>query len=314
MKLSFVIPCYRSEKTIRGVVDEIISTVAERGDDYEIIMVSDSSPDNVYHVIEEMCGENPRLKGVELAKNFGQEAATMAGYSKCTGDIIVSVDDDGQMPVNETYKLIDKLNEGYDIVYGTYAHKMDSWFRNFGSRVNDRMAEWLINKPKDVKITSFFCVKKFIVDEMLRYDRAFPYIVGLVFRSTQSVGNVPVTHRARKVGKSGYTLSKLIGLWMNGFTSFSIKPLRISTFLGCFTAVVGFIIGIIMVIQKLIDPSIAAGYTSLIAALLFIGGLIMIMLGLIGEYIGRIFISINNSPQFVVRKTTNFDENKQNAR
>lgn len=308
MRISFVIPCYRSEKTIEAVVKEIIDTVSLRDDDYEIIMVSDNSPDNVYSVIKRMCAENPKLKGAELAKNFGQHAALMAGYSMCDGDIVVSLDDDGQIPVDEVYSLIDKMNEGYDVVYGTYAEKQHSPFRNWGSRLNDKMAEALIGKPKNIRITSYYAAKGYVIKEMLNYDKAYPYVMGLVLRTTNRIGNVPVKHRKRQEGESGYTLKKLISLWMNGFTAFSVKPLRIATVLGVVCAFIGFVFGAYTVINKLVNPDVLMGYSSIMAVLLFIGGMIMLMLGLIGEYIGRMYISMNNSPQYVVRDTINMNK------
>ena len=308
MKLSFVIPCYRSEHTIRDVVNEVRAAICPE-DDYEIIMISDHSPDNVFEVIKDLCREDPKLKGAQLSRNFGQHCALMAAYSMCTGDIIVTIDDDGQIPVDETYSLVNKINEGYDVVYGYYRNKKDSFFRKIGSKVNNKMAESMIGKPKNLIVTSFFAAKKYIIDEMLNYKNAYPYIWGLVFRTTQNIGNVPVTHRKREDGKSGYTLTKLISLWMNGFTAFSIKPLRVASILGILTAFIGFGFGIFTIINKIINPEIAVGYSSLMAVLLFIGGMLMIMLGLIGEYIGRIYISINNSPQYVISETVNVSRN-----
>lgn len=308
MKISFVIPCYKSEKTIEKVVKEIISVVNSKNDDYEIVMVSDSSPDGVYKVIRNLCEMNNKLKGIEFSKNFGQHSALMAAYSLCTGDVIVSVDDDGQIPIDETYLLIDKLSEGYDVVYAKYAEKKYNIFRRLGSKINSWMMEWLINKPRTISVTSFFVAKKYIIDEILKYKNSYPFVMGLVFRTTNRIANVIVNHRNREEGKSGYTFKKLISLWMNGFTAFSVKPLRIATIVGCICALIGFIVGIVMVVRKIIDPSIAAGYTSLIAVTLFIGGLLMLMLGLIGEYIGRIYISINNSPQYVIRDKINFND------
>lgn len=308
MKLSFVIPCYGSEHTIRDVVNEVRAAICPE-DDYEIVMISDHSPDNVFEVIKDLCREDPKLKGAQLSRNFGQHCALMAAYSMCTGDIIVTIDDDGQIPVDETYSLVNKINEGYDVVYGYYRDKKDSFFRKIGSKVNNKMAESMIGKPKNLIVTSFFAAKKYIIDEMLNYKNAYPYIWGLVFRTTQNIGNVPVTHRKREDGKSGYTLTKLISLWMNGFTAFSIKPLRVASILGALTAFIGFGFGIFTIINKIIHPEIAVGYSSLMAVLLFIGGMLMIMLGLIGEYIGRIYISINNSPQYVISETVNVSRN-----
>ena len=305
MKLSFVIPCYRSEHTLKNVVDEIIATVTEHGDDYEIIMVSDCSPDRVYDIIKDMCNENPKLKGVELARNFGQHSALMAGYSFCTGDVIVSVDDDGQIPVDQTYLLVEKLSEGFDVVYAKYEEKHYSFFRKLGSKINSLMMENLINKPRRLSVTSFFVMRKYVVDEILKYTNSYPFIMGLVFRTTNKITNVSVNHRDRQEGRSGYTLKKLVSLWLNGFTAFSVKPLRVATFLGMFCATIGFIFTIVTIIRKLVRPDVPMGYSSLMSVLLFVGGLLMVILGLIGEYIGRIYISINNSPQYVIREEIN---------
>ncbi len=305
MKLSFVIPCYRSENTIETVVQEIRETVATRpGTDYEIVLVNDCSPDNVWQVIKKLASEDNHIKGICLAKNFGQHSALMAGYGQATGDYIISLDDDGQTPASESFKLVDKLDESYDVVYGYYKHSRQHLFRRFGTWVNKKMAEAIIGQPKTLRTTSFFIMRKFIVDEIVRYPNPFAYISGLVFRATKSLGNVEVQHRRRLEGESGYTLAGLIGLWINGFTAFSVKPLRAATFIGVICALVGFLAGLYVVYQKFLNPEIPVGYTSMLATLLFVGGMIMLLLGLIGEYVGRIYISINQSPQYVVRERT----------
>lgn len=311
-KISFVIPCYRSEGTIRKVVDEIRDTVnAHNGavsnsttDDYEIVLVNDCSPDGVWNEIKTLATEDPNIKGICLAKNFGQHSALMAGYANATGDYIVSLDDDGQTPACETYKLVEKLEEGFDVVYGYYNHAAQHLFRRLGSWTNKKMAEAIIGQPKTLNTTSFFIMRKFIADEIVRYPHPFPYISGLVFRATKNLGNVYVGHRKRLEGKSGYTLSGLISLWVNGFTAFSVKPLRAATFIGILCALVGFVAGLFVVYEKFMNPQVPIGYTSLLATLLFVGGMIMLLLGLIGEYVGRIYISINQSPQYVIRERT----------
>lgn len=305
MKLSFVIPCYRSENTIETVVQEIRETVATRpGTDYEIVLVNDCSPDGVWQVIKKLASEDNHIKGICLAKNFGQHSALMAGYGQASGDYIISLDDDGQTPASESFKLVDKLEEGYDVVYGYYKHSRQHLFRRFGTWVNKKMAEAIIGQPKTLRTTSFFIMRKFIVDEIVRYPNPFAYISGLVFRATKNLGNVEVQHRRRLEGESGYTIAGLIGLWINGFTAFSVKPLRAATFIGVICALVGFIAGLYVVYQKFLNPEIPVGYTSMLATLLFVGGMIMLLLGLIGEYVGRIYISINQSPQYVVRERT----------
>ena len=305
MKLSFVIPCYRSENTIETVVQEICDTVATRTrTDYEIVLVNDCSPDGVWLVIKRLAANDNHIKGICLAKNFGQHCALMAGYGQATGDYVISLDDDGQTPASESFKLVDKLEEGFDVVYGYYEHSAQHLFRRFGTWVNKKMAEAIIGQPKTLRTTSFFIMRKFIVEEIVRYPHPFAYISGLVFRATKNLGNVEVQHRRRIEGESGYTIAGLIGLWINGFTAFSVKPLRAATFIGLLCALVGFVAGLYVVYQKFLNPEIPVGYTSMLATLLFVGGMIMFLLGLIGEYVGRIYISINQSPQYVVRERT----------
>ena len=307
-KLSFVIPCYGSETTIEIVVNEIRETLKQRPEyDYEIILVNDCSPDRVWPRIRALALADSHITGIDLAKNFGQHAALMAGYRHCTGDLIISLDDDGQTPACELFTLVDKMKEGWDVVYASYAHKMHSGFRNFGTWMNERMTESLIGKPKGLRVTSYFIMRRFIADEILRYENAYPYIEGLIFRATRNIANVPVTHHERMVGESGYTFSKLLALWFNGFTAFSVKPLRIATFCGSACACIGFLYGIYVVIRKLVDSSIEMAWSSIIASIFFLGGLILIMLGMIGEYIGRIYISINNAPQYTIRQVVTAD-------
>ena len=303
-KLSFVIPCYNSEHTIELVVDEIKTTVLSKQDcyTYEIVLVDDNSPDNVWQTIKKLCASDNKIKGINLAKNFGQHSALMAGYASIEGDYIITIDDDGQTPASEVFKLVDKIDEGFDVVYGYYEERKDNGFRKLGTVLNNAMSEILIEKPKNIKLTSYFIAKKFIISEIIKYTNPYPYIWGLVIRTTRNIANVTITHRQRDEGKSGYTFIKLVSLWVNGFTSFSVKPLRISTFVGFLCAVVGFIGGLVIIVMKLLYPPISAGYSSMMAALLFIGGMIMIMLGLIGEYIGRIYICINVSPQYVIKE------------
>ncbi len=312
IRVSLVIPCYNSSLSIGNVVDEIKKEISRRyGYEYEIILVNDFSTDQTKEIIKGLSKADNNIKGINLAKNFGQHAALMAGYAVSTGEVVVSMDDDGQTPACELFSLIDKLNEGYDVVYASYEDKKHDSLRNLGSRLNTLMAELLINKPKEIQVTSYFAMKRFIVDEILHYRNAYPYVLGLVFRATKNISNVPVIHRERSYGKSNYNLKKLISLWLNGFTSFSVKPLRIATAIGLLCAFLGFIFAVYTIIHKIMNPNTLAGYSSIMSVQLFLGGIILMVLGLIGEYIGRIYISINNSPQYVVRETYNID-NKVN--
>ena len=305
-KISFVIPCYRSENTLPHVVAEIDEKMQSlREYEYDIFLVNDCSPDGTLEVIRKLCGEHDNIKGIDLARNFGQHSALMAGLRHSDGDYVVCLDDDGQTPANEVDKLLEKLEEGYDAVYAKYDRKQHSAFRNFGSRVNELMTRIMLGKPAKLYVSSYFAVKRFVVEDMIRYENSYPYVIGLVLRSTGNITNVSVNHRERESGTSGYTVKKLMGLWLNGFTAFSVKPLRIATCIGAFSAVLGFLYGIYTIVKRLINPDVPMGFSSTMAAIVFFGGMIMLMLGLIGEYIGRIYISLNNSPQYVIREKIN---------
>lgn len=305
--VSFVIPCYRSEATLPGVVKEIRETM-EKLDDYayEVVLVNDCSPDNTFECIRKLCQENDNITGIDLAKNFGQHSALMAGFHSIKGDIIVCLDDDGQTPASEVNKLLLGIEEGADVVYAKYNHKHHSGFRNWGSRVNELMTRVMLGKPKHLYLSSYFAARRFVVDEMIRYEYAYPYVIGLVLRTTKKIINVEVEHRDRQAGTSGYTLGKLLGLWFNGFTAFSVKPLRIATVSGAVCAFIGFLYGIYTIIKKIFinPPGLVTGFSALMSVLVFIGGMLMLMMGLVGEYMGRMYISMNNSPQFVIREMT----------
>ena len=269
---------------------------------YEIILVNDCSPDHTWKTISELCERYENITGIDFARNFGQHAALMAGLRCANGDMVVCLDDDGQTPADEVGKLLEKLEEGYDAVYAKYEHKQHSAFRNLGSKVNELMTRVMLEKPAELYISSYFAVKRFVVEDMIRYENSYPYVIGLVLRATRNITNVVVQHREREEGSSGYTLKKLLGLWFNGFTAFSVKPLRIATVLGGCSACLGFLYGIYTIIKKLVSPNVPLGFSSTMAAIVFFGGMIMLMLGMIGEYIGRIYISMNNSPQYVIRR------------
>lgn len=308
-KLSFVIPCYGSENTIEFVIDEIVKTVELKEEyEYEIITVNDQSPDNVITVLKKIAQNNKNVKVIDLAKNFGKHSAVMAGLSVAKGNYIINIDDDGQCPMDRLWDLLDPLLNGTaDYVMAEYKQLKQSLFKNIGSAVNTLMSRILLDKPKNLHFSNFTAMKRYIVDEILRYNNPYPYFEGLLLRTTRNIATVPMEERDRYAGQGNFTFRKSLSLWLNGFTAFSVKPLRISSLIGCLCALFGFVFGIVTIIRKLLIPDISAGWSSTISILLFIGGLIMLMLGMIGEYIGRIYISINNSPQYVIRDTINLD-------
>ena len=302
-KMSFVIPCYRSEKTILTVVDEIEQTMRQRNKmAYEIILVNDGSPDNVWNVIVDKAQNDEHIIGINLARNFGQHSALMAGYNHCTGDCVVSLDDDGQTPSNEVFSLLDELKKGYDVVFASYPEIHQNIFRRWGSAMAKKLSDYMFDIKDDNRTgSSYFICRRFIIDEIIKYNHSYPYIGGLLLRATRNFGVVSIQHRDRLMGKSGYNLRSLFSLWLNGFTAFSVKPLEIGAYVGFGMALLGFLYAVYTIIRRLLNPAMVQGWSSLIAITLIIGGIIMIMLGLIGEYIGRIYICINNSPQYVIK-------------
>ena len=300
-KISFVIPCYYSEKTIGSVVEEICKEFPEEEYNREIVLVNDGSKDNTFQVLKGLVETVPGIKAINLAKNFGQDSATMCGLRECTGDYIVILDDDGQNPPAEAHKLLAEIEKGYDAVFAKYHEKKDTAFKKFGHNFNAWMATELIGKPKTLELNSFFVIDKFVKDNMLIYDGAFPYIWGLILRCTDNMSNVYIEHRAREVGESTYTLGKLIKLWLDGSLSFSIKPLRITSLFGFFTCFIGLIFAVIIVIRTIRYGDVP-GWPSMMTAIVLLGGFQLMMLGILGEYVGRIFLNGNHAPQFVVKE------------
>lgn len=308
--ISFVIPCYASEGSVALVMDEIRSTVGQRPEyDYEIVAVNDCSPDNVIAVLRQQAAQDKKVKVIDLAKNGGRHNALICGCHYVTGDYVVFIDDDLQCPTDRLWDLLAPLESGdYDVSIAKYPKKTQSGFKNFGSKVNDIVANWLLSKDKNLKFSNYSVMKKFVKDEVIRYTNPYPYLSGLMLRATSRITNVVMEERERTIGQGHYNFKKSFALWMNSFTAFSVKPLRLATTCGILCAIIGVLMALYTVIRKLLIPTVAIGYSSLMAAQLFIGGMIMFMLGLIGEYIGRIYISLNNSPQFVVRKTYNLEK------
>ena len=314
--VSFVIPCYNSTNTLDDVVEEIKNTMTQKLPqfDYEIILVNDCSPNGTtYDKICEIAEKNCHVKGINLARNFGQPSAVMAALNHAKGDYVVCGDDDGQTPFGELPRFFAKIDEGYDAVEAKFIqHEKRSLFRKFGTFMNESMQSWLIDKPKGVVLTTFWLVKRFVVDEMCKYPNSHPYLGGLILRSTRNVCNVEVKKNDRLRGKSGYNLRKMVELFLNGFTTFSAKPLRMTMFLGFFIGVIGVLWGIITVIRKIIDPMISAGYSSMMAVILILFGILFAMLGIFGEYIGQTYIALNQAPQYVIRDKVNFEEEEEN--
>ncbi len=301
-EVSFVIPCYRSERTVMSVVAEIERTAQEAGlGAFEVVCVVDGSPDNVFAVLAEAARLRPWLRVVEFGRNFGQTNARMAGYRMAQGRLIVTLDDDGQCPVDQTPKLLAALNEGADLAVAEYGRKHQSGFKNLGSAVNTWMARKVIGLPEDFTMSNFFAFDRMVLRHVVSYEGPYPYLSGLLFQATDRVALVPMSDRPRMEGSTGYTLKKLLRVWMNGFTNFSIAPLRIA-----FAA--GGLFALLFAAFLIAGVALGSGLLLLAALVAASTGALCAVAGMVGEYVGRVFMTLNRMPQYVVRTVVNAPE------
>lgn len=298
MKLSVCIPVYFASSRIVRLVEALMVEFA--GTDLEVVLVNDGSTDDTSVHCNDLAQRLPQVKYIELRRNFGEHNAVICGLNHCTGDWVAIIDDDFQNPPGEIKKLL-AASEGFDVVYSRYPKKQHHWFRNLGSKFNDLVANLMLEKPKGLYLSSFKLISKPVVEEVIKYKGPFPYIDGLILRVTRSLTSVEVGHSVREEGKSNYTLKKLVGLWLNMFINFSIKPMRAMAATGLFLAFFAFALAVYLTIDKLLNPEVPIGWTSLIVSLFFLFGLQFIFLGLIGEYLGKQYLDQNGTPQWVIK-------------
>lgn len=299
--LSFVIPLYYSADTIAALVKQIEALEIEGG--HELVLVNDGSRDATAGICRELLRDaRIPMIFVNHARNYGEHNAVLTGYRHARGAYVVNLDDDGQNPPAEAVKLWQHARrEGLDVVYGHYAQKEHSAFRNFGSWLTNRMTDWVLDKPKGFYLSSFRCVSAFVAKEVAAHDGPYPYIDGLILQVTQNFGALEVQHAERAAGASGYTLRRLLRLWLSTFVNFSVMPLRLATLLGLVMAAAG-LLGLLFVFYlRYTNKGPDYGWGSLMGALLVFSGTQLVVLGLIGEYVGRMFLTVNRRPQSVVR-------------
>ncbi|HEU5079922.1 MAG TPA: glycosyltransferase [Opitutaceae bacterium] len=305
--LSFVIPLYFSAETIHPLVKEIESLEVPGG--HEIILVNDGSRDATESVCRQLV-EEARVPIVLLnhSRNFGEHNAVLTGWRHARGAYIVNLDDDGQNPPAEGLRLWQLAREkSLDVAYGHYVTKRHAWWRNAGSKFTNRLADRVLEKPRGLYLSSFRCVSAFAAKQVVNNAGPFPYIDGLLLQVTQRVGSLGVQHKSREAGESGYTVRRLVRLWISTFINFSVLPLRVATVLGLVLGFCG-LLGIGFVVYwRITGQGPAFGWGSLMAALLFFSGVQLVLLGVIGEYLGRMFITINQRPQSIVRDIVRSD-------
>lgn len=301
-RFSVVIPVFNSAQSIRSVVERV--RCLDLPQPVEVVLVNDGSVDPSEDVCRTLAEESVGgLVFVQLSRNFGEHNAVLAGLSVARGEHIAVIDDDGQNPPEEIPKMLDALLRlNLDVVYGRYVERKHTWSRRLGSWFNDRMANIMLHKPRGLYLSSFKVMNRFLVEEITKYQGPFPYIDGLVCRTTSRMGQVDVQHDDRLAGNSNYNLSRLVRLWLNMFVGFSILPLRLSIVLGFLTSASSIAWLIVILTDKLwINPTVTVGIPTILACIVLFSGVQLIVLGTIGEYVGRVFMAANGMPQYIVR-------------
>lgn len=305
-QISIVIPAYRSAGILPQLVERLAEMLTQHFSSYEVILVDDCSPDNTWKVIEKICSSTPWVKGIGLRKGAGQHGAIVAGLNDASGEIIVTMDDDLQHSPSDVPALYAKIQEGFDVCYTEFDKRNHERWKILGSQFNNLVASLLLKKPRDLYLSSFKAFHREIKDEIIKYQGPFPYVDGLILSITRHITSIKVAHHARLEGESNYSLSKLVRLWMHMATNFSILPLRVASYLGIAFSIMGFLLAIALVVMRFMSHDVPVGWTSLAVAILVIGGIQLLAIGAIGEYLGRAFLLLNRQPQFVIRRKMNF--------
>lgn len=311
MLVSIVIPCYNSQDSIGNVVELTIKEFQKLPQyEYEFVLVNDYSGDATFAVIRRLAEQYPFVRGINLAKNFGQHNAIMAALNYAHGDLIVGMDDDLQTHPSQMYKLLDKIQEGYDLVYGQYAKRKNSFLKNLSSKFNKVTSRILLGRPKEIESSNYWVITRAVRDQVIQYTNYNPYVDAIFYRVTNNIADVIIEHHKREQGSSNYTFRKLVRLWL-AYWNFSVIPLRIASILGLLLSATGFLGAMITFLRQLISPSSQVGWASIMCAMCLFFGFVLLCLGIMGEYLGKILLCINNTPQYIVRSTVNIEEGEQ---
>ena len=299
MLVSIVIPCYNSENSIIKVVKLAIEEF-EKMKDYEceFVLVNDYSRDHTWQSIQKLAEEYPNVKGVNFAKNFGQHSALMAGLHYAGGDFIVGMDDDMQNHPSQIPLFLDKIQEGYDIVFGVFRQRQFSAVKNITGSISRFLLWHLLDRPRDIQMSSFWCCRRYVRDEVVKYDGYNAFLQVLFFRTTHNIANIEIEHYAREEGTSNYNFRKGLNHFLSCL-NFTVIPLRVATFFGTLFSAAGFIGAVVVLIRKLVNPSVAIGWSSLMCAMLVLFGITFLILGIVGEYLGKLMLNINKTPQYL---------------
>jgi len=310
--LSIVVPVYNGATSVPTLVEALSRLDVPGG--LEIVLVNDCSSDDSWEVCRELCRRSDiALTAVNLSRNFGEHNAVMAGLAQARGAHIVTMDDDLQNPPEEVVRLWRHAKDNdFDVVYTFFAEKKHAPWRNLGSRFANWCANKLLDKPDGLYLSSFRCVNSFTARAVTAHTGPFPYLDGLILQVTQKIGQLEVAHLPRAEGRSNYTVKRLVRLFFSMLLNFSVTPLRLGVLVGFGMAFLG-LLGFVEVLIEAITGGTPRGWASVMAATSLLAGVQLIMLGLLGEYVGRLFLTANQKPQFVVRDVERSDRAEPNA-
>ncbi len=302
MLVSIVIPCYNSQSTIAEVVDLCRKEIsALPGYSCEFVLVNDYSKDGTFGEIRRLCETNSDVTGIDLAKNFGQHAAILAGLHYVKGDAVIGMDDDLQTHPSQIPKILKKAEEGYDVVFGHFKEKRAAASKQFFSRLSDFLLYHMVDTPKGITMNNFWFARRYVTDKIKEYRGSDAFVQLLLFRTTHNMANVELKHFDRAVGRSNYTFKKGLKQFLTAI-NYSIVPLRISSILGVLFSIIGLVSAVVVILQKLIRPNVQVGWSSLMCVILILFGFMFLILGIIGEYIGKTILTVNRTPLYVVRE------------
>jgi len=301
-EVSIVIPVYNSEGCLRELFRRIEDAVHMA---HEVIFVNDHSTDCSWQEICRIASSNENVIGLNLRKNFGQDNAIMAGMNHVRGDYIVIMDDDLQHAPEDIPRLYERCREGYDACFANFIVKKQRLWKNLGSWLNGKVAEWMLGKPKAIYLSPFKVIRRDIVNEIISFKGPYPYVDGLLLSYSDKFTQIDVEHSERYAGRSTYSLMKSIAVWGRHFTGFSVLPLRVATFVGLTSAIAGLILSLYYIMDYFFSEHIIEGWTTLVVLFLFLGGLTLMALGIIGEYIGRSYLILNQKPQYSIESAAN---------
>jgi undecaprenyl-phosphate 4-deoxy-4-formamido-L-arabinose transferase len=307
--VSILIPVYRND----GGLDELVSRIqgsmagSAYANDFELVLIDDCSPDNSWKVIQQLAQTYSFVQGATLSRNFGQHNAIMAGLNLVSGQYVVLMDDDLQHPPEAIPRMLDELTAGADVCYTRYANRQHAAWKIAGSKFNDMMASWLLSKPKGLYLSSFKALKRGMVDQIRNHEGPFAYLDGLILDITRRIASIEIEHGSRAFGEGNYSFKKSISLWLRMVTGTSIVPLRLVSLMGALIATLGFLGAIFVIVSNYLYPNESKGWASIIVTILLVSGFQTLFIGVLGEYLGRIHLRLNNKPQYLFRFTTKND-------